>query len=296
MQKTKIVLIAGAMAVLMSACTQITPGEVGVKVRNSGSQSGVDPTELTVGWHYNGIGESIMKFPTTQKIYKFQADANEKEGLPGGEAVQFTDNTGLQLSGDMAVTVKVTSSKASVIVEKYRKDIDQLVHTEVRMAIRAAVRTAASKYTSEQIYSGAERRILEEALDVPYDIKKPEVSIREHFLQEGVEIVALEWISNINYPQTVKNAITLKTTKLQEAEAAKADEIRANAVANAVIATARGEAESIRLRAEALRNNPEIVQQIYAERSAGLCPPGTQTCIIGSAAWPIVPQGNKNTY
>lgn len=296
MQKTKIVLIAGAMAVLMSACTQITPGEVGVKVRNSGSQSGVDPTELTVGWHYNGIGESIMKFPTTQKIYKFQADANEKEGLPGGEAVQFTDNTGLQLSGDMAVTVKVTSSKASVIVEKYRKDIDQLVHTEVRMAIRAAVRTAASKYTSEQIYSGAERRILEEALEVPYDIKKPEVSIREHFLQEGVEIVALEWISNINYPQTVKNAITLKTTKLQEAEAAKADEIRANAVANAVIATARGEAESIRLRAEALRNNPEIVQQIYAERSAGLCPPGTQTCIIGSAAWPIVPQGNKNTY
>lgn len=296
MQKTKIVLIAGAMAVLMSACTQITPGEVGVKVRNSGSQSGVDPTELTVGWHYNGIGESIMKFPTTQKIYKFQADANEKEGLPGGEAVQFTDNTGLQLSGDMAVTVKVTSSKASVIVEKYRKDIDQLVHTEVRMAIRAAVRTAASKYTSEQIYSGAERRILEEALDVPYDIKRPEVSIREHFLQEGVEIVALEWISNINYPQTVKNAITLKTTKLQEAEAAKADEIRANAVANAVIATARGEAESIRLRAEALRNNPEIVQQIYAERSAGLCPPGTQTCIIGSAAWPIVPQGNKNTY
>lgn len=296
MQKTKIVLIAGAMAVLMSACTQITPGEVGVKVRNSGAKSGVDPTELEVGWHFNGLGESIMKFPTTQRIYKFQADANEKEGLPGGEAIQFTDNTGLQLSGDMAVTVKVTKPKASDITEKYRKDIDQLVHTEVRMAIRAAVRTAASKYTSEQIYSGAERRILEEALEVPYDTKKPTVSIREHFMQEGIEIIALEWISNISYPQTVKNAITLKTTKLQEAEAAKADEIRANAVANATIATARGEAESIRLRAEALRNNPEIVQQIYAERSAGLCPPGTQTCIIGSAAWPIVPQGNKNTY
>lgn len=296
MRNVKTIIAVSALAMTMAACTQITPGEVGVKVRNSGSRSGVDPTELQVGWHYNGIGESIMKFPTVQKIYKFQAEANEKENLPGGEAVQFTDNTGLQLSGDMAVTVKVREDKASDIVVKYRKDIDQLVHTEVRMAIRAAVRTAASKYTSEQIYSGAERKILEEALDVPYDSKRPDVSIREHFMAEGIEIVALEWISNINYPQTVKNAITLKTTKLQEAEAAKADEIRATAAANAQIAAAKGEAESIRLRAEALRNNPEIVQQIYAERSAGICPPGTQTCIVGSGAWPIVPQGNKNTY
>lgn len=59
-------------------------------------------------------------------------------------------------------------------------------------------------------------------------------------------------------------------------------EARANA--EAAIETARGVAESTRLRGEALRANPEIIEQIYAQRSGGWCPPTATTCIVGASA------------
>ena len=65
-------------------------------------------------------------------------------------------------------------------------------------------------------------------------------------------------------------------------------EARANA--NAQIETARGEAESIRLRGDALRANPQLIDQIYAQRSQGLCPPRASTCIIGQGAWGLTNQ------
>lgn len=260
MKLTKVGIIA-AIALAAAACTQVPAGNVGVKVKNIGGDAGVQQTELTTGMHAVGFGEQVYIFPTTQKIYPFQHKVEEGVS-PGGEQIQFTDVTGLQLNGDVAVTVRIDPSKASNIYDKYRKDVDQLIHTEVRMAVRSAIREQSRKYTSEQIYSAKEAQILTDAL----------VSLQNRFHKEGIEVISLDWIGNIRYPQSVLDAITLKTTKLQEAEAAKADEQRAIAQANANIATARGEAEATRIRGEALRTNPQILQQMWIEKWKGEVP------------------------
>jgi len=98
------------------------------------------------------------------------------------------------------------------------------------------------------------------------------VALQERYHKEGIEIIALDWLGNIRYPQTVLDAITLKTAKLQQAEAAKADEARAVAQANADIAKAKGDAESTRIRGEALRTNPQILQQMWIETWDGKLP------------------------
>ena len=63
-----------------------------------------------------------------------------------------------------------------------------------------------------------------------------------------------------------------KTQLEQEALAAKALEAKETALANAAIAKARGEAEAIRIKGEALRANPQVLQQLAIEKWNGELP------------------------
>ena len=262
LSKFRTLALAAVAAMTLAACGQSVPaGSVGVKVNNFGGNVGVQKAPLTTGWHGQGYGEDIHLYPVTQKVYNYQYRPEDGVSV-GGEHILFSDSTGLQLNGDIAVTVRIDPSKAPAIYEKYRLDVDQLIHGPIRTAVRSAVRDQSRKYTSEQIYSGAESTMLANAL----------VALQERYHKEGIEIIALDWLGNIRYPQTVLDAITLKTAKLQQAEAAKADEARAVAQANADIAKAKGDAESTRIRGEALRTNPQILQQMWIETWDGKLP------------------------
>lgn len=255
-------IAAGALALSLAACGQSVPaGNVGVKVKNFGGDAGVQTNPLTTGWHGQGWGEDIILYPTTQKVYSYQAKA--EDGVSGGgEQIQFADSSGLQLDGDVAITVRIDPARAPAIYQKYRLDVDQLIHGPLRTAVRSAIKDQSRLYTAEQIYSGAESKILLDALKV----------LQARYAQEGIEIIALDWIGNIRYPRTVLDAITLKTAKLQQAEAAKADEARAVAQANADVAKARGDAEAMRIRGESLRSNPQILEQEWIAKWNGQLP------------------------
>ena len=135
----KIALITVAAAML-TACGQSVPaGNVGVKVKNFGGDAGVQSQPLPTGWHGQGWGEDILLYPTTQHVYNYQARAEEGVSV-GGESIQFSDATGLQLAGDVAVTVRVDASKAPAIYSKYRLDVDQLIHGPIRTAVRSAIK------------------------------------------------------------------------------------------------------------------------------------------------------------
>lgn len=262
MKKFSLAALIAVASLSLAACGQSVPaGNVGVKVKNFGGSAGVQMQPLPTGWHGQGWGEDIHLYPTTQKVYPYQAQA--EEGVSGGgEQIQFADGTGLPLSADVAVTVRIDPSKAPALYNKYRLDVDQLIHGPLRTAVRSAIKDQSRKYSSEAIYSGKESQILMDAL----------ATLQGRYHAEGIEIIALDWIGNIRYPETVLTAITAKTATLQRAEAAKADEQRAIAQANADIAKARGDAESTRIRGEALRTNPQILQQMWIETWDGRLP------------------------
>ena len=122
-------------------------------------------------------------------------------------------------------------------------------------------------------------------------IQKAFQRVRTKWAAEGVEISQMEWVGTIRYPASVTAAVEARTQTEQRTLAAQQKAAEARALAEAKIEEARGVAESTRLRGEALRANPEIIEQIYAERSQGLCPPRATTCILGQGAWGLVPQG-----
>lgn len=178
------------------------------------------------------------------------------------EEIVFSDNTGLTLSGDVAVTVRIQPGKAPALYEKYRMSTDELIHGIIRNAIRSSINDAGEKMSSEEIYTGGKSRLIQTAL----------VEVQKEFAGSGIDVLNLEWLGGIRYPQPVINAITLKTTKLQEAEAAKADEARAIAQGNANVAAAKAAAEANRLVGESLRANPQIIQQQWIMKWNGELP------------------------
>lgn len=285
MKKFLSILAVGAM-VLLSACTQVGANEEGVRIIQTGAKAGVQAEALTPRRYFNKFNEDIVVFSLAQNIYHYK----------GANTLVFRDRDGMEMEGDLAVTTAVRAGSSPTLYQRYNKKIDAITMTEVRMALNAAIRDSASKYTSEEIYRTKSRVVIQEALDLPYDPKVPEISVREHFNRQGIEIRAVEWLSSLRIAESVAKAIEDKAAKIQQAEAAKADEVRARAQAAATVATAEGEARAIELRAAALRASPEVIEQIYAQRSAGLCPPRATTCIIGSGSWGLVPQGNKNSY
>ena len=293
------VLVGGGCTV--TACsTTVESGEAGIKTTKFGANPGVQPTELRPGWHWKGIGEEIIIYPTRQRTYNYTREPNS-DGKEN-EEIAFADQTGLPMTADVNLTIRVRDDRAAELYARWRQPFDDLLDGQIRNDVRSAI----AKETEQVPVScnlnttpgaavgaapvaaapcagslmGAGRQLV---------IQRAFQRVRNKWAAEGVEISQMEWVGTIHYPPSVTAAVEARTQTEQRTLAAQQKAAEARANAEAAIETARGIAESTRLRGEALRANPEIIQQIYAERSQGLCPPGTDTCIIGQGAWGLVP-------
>lgn len=294
-----IVLVGGGCTV--TACsTTVESGEAGIKTTKFGANPGVQPVELRPGWHWKGIGEQIIVYPTRQRTYSYtrEPNADGKEN----EEIAFADQTGLPMTADVNLTIRVRDDKAADLYARWRQPFDDLLDGQIRNDVRSAIAketeqvpvscnlnttpgaavgsapVAAAACTGSLMGAGRQQ-VIQRAFQ----------RVRTKWAAEGVEISQMEWVGTIRYPPSVTAAVEARTQTEQRTLAAQQKAAEARANAEAAIETARGVAESTRLRGEALRANPEIIQQIYAERSQGLCPPGTDTCIIGQGAWGLVP-------
>lgn len=254
----KILMIAAiaSIALTQTACIGqvVDAGNVGVKVKSIGSDAGVSPTPVTTGWNMKGFGEKIIEIPVTQKVYAFSKK--------NGEVIVFSDSSGMNVWGDVALTVRINPAMAPKVYEKYRSTLDELVNLQIRNSLRSAMNEEGEKFSSEELYQGKKSVLIQNAL----------VRMQKSWAGTGVEIVNLEWSGTIHYPDSVMAAIESKTTKMQQAEAAKADEAKAIAEANALVAKADGEARATRIRGDALRANPQILQQEWIAKWDGVLP------------------------
>lgn len=102
--------------------------------------------------------------------------------------------------------------------------------------------SAAQITTSRsQLRADTKARLIKEMR--PYDIRIIDVFVR-----------------NIDYTQSYKNAVNAKNVQVQKSLQAEAKVSQATAEAQQAVAIAKGNAEAIRLKGQALRNNPEVLQ------------------------------------
>ena len=277
-------LLVGAIAAVLSGCSNVNVGEVGIKVHLLGGDKGVDSEQLGPGRYWIGMNEQLYTFPTFMQNYTWTKDKNE--GSETDESITFQTKEGLSVNADIGITYTLQPDKIPVLFQKYRKGIDEITHIYLRNLVRDAINTESSTKPIESVYGEGKAEL----------IKAAEVRVRNEIEQYGIHLDHLSWVGNIRLPETVTNAIDAKIsasqiaiTRQNEIETAKAEAQKAIAVAegeaNARLLVAEAEAKAIRLKGEAVRNNPGVAELNAIEKWNGVLPvtmlPNSSVPMIG---------------
>lgn len=243
-----------------SSCsfTKVGQGHVGVKVNNIGSDAGVNKKALGVGWYFTPPGVTIYEYPIYTNNYTWKYD--EAKGV--NERFTFQDKNGLSISADVSVAYRADPTKAPILFQKYRVDIDGIVAGALRNTIRNALVSNASAMSVEQIY-GSQKAVL---------IERARRQASAYLEPYGLHIEQLFWASNIILPENIQRQINARVANEQEALAAQAQVATREAQARSVVATAEGKARALQVEQQALQNAPQVLELRAIERWNGHLP------------------------
>ncbi|MEO7169763.1 MAG: SPFH domain-containing protein [Sphingomonas sp.] len=259
-------LIAGMMALaitaifLTNAFARVLPGYVGIRVNNIGGNAGVVSQPLPVGWYFAPPGTNIYEYPVFTRTYSWTRSATEQTRVD--EAFNFQDKNGLALSADVAVAYHVDASRAPILFQRYRTDMDAIIAGPLRNAIRNAIVERGAQLGVEEIYGPHKSELIQTALR----------HVQAYFAPVGLQVEQLYWAGNIVVPDAVLQQINAKIANEQQALAAQANVATARADAEARVAKAEGDARAIQVEAQAIRTNPEIVNLRAVEKWDGKLP------------------------
>lgn len=301
-----LLVVIAASAMTVSSCSvTVESGYMGIKTTKFGPNPGVQRTELGPGFHWEGIGEKIRTYQTLQRTYSYTREANS-DGREN-EEITFSDVLGLPMTADVALTFKVREDKAADLYATWRQEFDAFIDGPLRTSVRAAIARETEKLpvacnAQQSAQAGIQPVVptgagatapvaTEDADDCPGQLigpgrqivlQKAMQALQREWAPQGLDIIRMEWVGSIRYPESVLAAIQSRTTAEQNTRAAleRVNLERANAEAR--IAQARGQAEANRLLAESIRSNPEVVRLREIERTLGICPLSADTCVVGS--------------
>jgi len=265
------------LAVSLAACTRVTPGNVGVRVDQYGSNAGVDRQALGVGTYFTGPGVSIYEYPISTQTYTWTKST--EEGKPTNEEFAFQDRSGLIVAGDVSVAYHVDPAKAPVLFQKYRMDMEGIIAGPLRNQIRSAVVNAASNMSIEEIYGPRKGELVAAA----------ERKVQDYFAPSGLVIEQLFWAGPIRIPDNILTQINAKIHNEQEAQAAVANEQTVEANAKSTMIKAQADADSMRVKAEAIAKNPALVSYEWVQKWDGKMP----STVYCSSSTPCVQSGVK---
>lgn len=259
-----------AAALSLAACGQsVEPGHVGVMIKKFGSETGVQSAPLGVGWHGTGWGENIVEFPSITKTYQWTA-VGDGDNKDTNEEISFSDKNALPMTADVSITLSVDPASAPAVYSKFNLTFDQLLNGPVRSQVRTAISQETEKMSVEELYSGGRQAAISRAL----------ATVRAYFADtarwgkngSGINVEALDWIGSPRYPAMITEALKARTKADADAATAQSQVAVAKATAEAAIEKARGEAESNKLLAQSVAQNPALVQLKWIEKWNGQLP------------------------
>lgn len=201
------------------------------------------------------------------------------------DAFNFQMSDGTAIGYHVGVTYKVDPTKITTIFQTYRKGVDDITDTDLKQKIADVLIKQASRMTTDRFIDGGKTELLETALK----------SIQSEMGPVGIQVISLSWMGKPDYPATVIDSINAKVTAnqttLQREQQVKQKEAEANmnraqaaGEADAIRTRARAEADAIKLRGDALRENPGVMQLEAINKWNGTLPQymtaGTSTPFI----------------
>jgi len=255
----KVSLLLLFISITAISCTRISPGSVGVKVNQWGSDKGVmDATECTGTVWYN---------PLKYDVYEFQTTIQHKE-YTGDEAFIVNSKDGAEFHVSPIINYSVRPDMVVNVFKTYKKELPELEAGFIKVAVYDAFRIATNSFTSDSLISNRSsyEKIVRQLLD-------------KELISNG--FIISQFTSNLSYPETFKQAIEAKNSMVQQAQQAENKVRLAKANAEIQVANAEGNAKSLIIQAEAdaqankLRQQsltPLLVQQQFIEKWNGVLP------------------------
>lgn len=252
MQQVKYYVIAIVTVVLIAlvfrfvaAVERIDAGCVGIRVNLVGDQRGVSDISEVTGWViYMPLFTEIHEFPIFTQVKDYDAFAiNAKDGS------EFTV--------DPTFSYRVIPDKVPAIFTNFRRNLPELENGYIRNVMLDCYRSVANQYLSDSLISHR-----------PQFESQVQDMLNEQLGKSGFEPQQLT--SNLNAPQSLKDAIDAKNKTTQEAIQSENKLRKAEAEARARIIEAEAERKVNELKAAAL--TPLIIQQMYIEKWDGKLP------------------------
>jgi regulator of protease activity HflC (stomatin/prohibitin superfamily) len=238
----------------------VPAGNVGVKVFLLGSDKGVDTEILTPGRYWIGWNEDLYLFPTFTQNYVW-------------EEMTFQTVEGLSVSGDVGISYQIDPDKVPLIFQKYRKGIDEITDIYLRNQVRDALVVVAGSMKIDDVYGRQKGMIMDKVQQI----------VNKHVAPLGILIEKIYWVGDLRLPPNVITALNAKIEAIQKTQQRENEVAQSRAEAQKQIEAARGEAESkivnakadaeaIRIKGEALRQNPALIELSAIEKWDGKLP------------------------
>lgn len=277
-----------AIAILgLAACSKVPAGTVGVKFNLYGGDKGVQTHELPPGRYWIGWNEELYVFPTFTQTTTWGKGETD-------ESLTFGTVEGLSVNADVGITYRVDPTKVTKLFQTYRKGVEEITNTYLRNMVRDSLVKQASTIGIESVYGKGKAELIE----------KVEKDVRDQVAEIGIVIEKVYWIGELRLPANVTQAINAKIQATQMAAQRQNEVAQARAEAEKEVAKAEGEgkarlelaqaeAEAIRIKGEALRQNPAVIELNMVERWDGKLPVYQLGGSGGSGTLIQLPQINK---
>ena len=251
-------VLLGIMVVFLFFTATVETGNVGI-ITNFGKVTG---ETLDSGWHIVGpidhVTEISIRTITTQTDATcFSSDL---------QAVNIT----------LAVQTRITKENATKIYKDYGVEYMSQASPKILDALKAET----AKYEAAQIIANRDK-IRSEALKAAQDR-----------LTGFVEVQDLS-IVNVGFSADYEKAIEAKQVAQQRAEQAKYELQQAEVEADKKVATAKGEAEAIQIKGDALAKNPAVIELELINKWDGKSPETLVTSGGSGAGSIILPISHK---
>ncbi|MBI3793174.1 MAG: prohibitin family protein [Nitrospinae bacterium] len=247
--RKKLGLLAVVFAAgVLSACTIIPPGKVGIKIDNVGSERGVQNYTLSTGLVFYMPGlSSVVEYPTSVQTAIWTASPHE--GRAVNEEIVFNTKEGNSISADISISYQLHADKVPAFYVKFRSDnIRTFTDTFLRNTVRDAFVASAANYTIDGIMGKDKEKVLGDA----------RVSVNKSLADIGVEVIQLGYVGGIRPPESVANAINAKMAAAQDAMKVENQVASAKAEGEKLKAHADGEAYANRIVAASI--TPQLIE------------------------------------
>lgn len=225
-----------SIALVGMAFEGVDEGEVKV-VKDRGAVTGevLDP-----GWHVvTPLVESTVSVPTRPQTYTMSGSEWDSSSEKS-DSIHIISRDGQEIHVDVTVRYRIDAENAPTFHSEYR-DIPTVEERLIRPTVRSVVRDEASDMSAREVITKDGREALAEVAAG---------ALREDFEGSGVSLEAVQ-VRNMHLNPQFKDEL-----EQIEIEEARAEQKKIEAEADR---------EAFEIRAEALRENPELLIELYIE-------------------------------